>query len=279
MTVIQDAARGSLEAIGMLDLLENDRRPTFVVPLDTASFAHTAPIQPIFHNKSMRQFPALQHAICTEPTTGAFKWPAGQSYDDFRHWTCQAHGATASFDAPINYRNLTWDAITIHGRWNVISGRLGSQPYTTSFMDTLMRAGPGKSELRSSSPASPTSNARFNLPRSHRRGESMGQSKEGQTPSLMSVSDIRDLNDTHGKQGDSSSDDEETGSAYPGQNSQDSTVAVPAHQYDKLVVDLRLQREELIKKTRLMDQLAAMEAVAIAVTTADGEIVFCNEAW
>jgi len=285
---------GPLQAVGMLDLLESDRRPTFVVDLETNLPTSIGPLCPIFYNQTLRSFPSLQNAICDDSGVRDFHWPTDQSYADFRRWVGQLHDNTMPNYTPVTFRNMTWDVATVKGRWNVVSARLGTRPYTSSFMDTLLLSPPGgsSSSVYTSSASTPslTHPSTRHTPSSGTYNAGSGDSEffharnasgsyfvypDGvcgtvKPPSLEEMQDGSVSEPRTPSFGAVSSPDSPRTS-----NQQDVLTTLDP----RLMNELRFQREELVKKTGLIDRIAAIEAVAISVTTADGELVFANDEW
>ena len=291
---------GSLEAVGMLDLLENDRRPTFVVDLETNLPTSNGPLCPIFYNETLRNFPSLQNAICDDSGVRDLHWPTGQSYADFRRWVGQRHDNTVVPDyMPVTFRNMTWDVATVKGRWNVVSARLGVSPYTSSFMDTLLFSdvSGSSSSVHTSSASTPSfcsSQTRHTSP------SATSNTSPGDAESLHNRHD-RSASGSYFNYTDDACDpvkppnlDEvqnESGSEQKSWSLSSGAVGSPDSPRTRnqqaaltaldprLMNELRLQREELVKKTGLIDRIAAIEAVAISVITVDGELVFANDEW
>ncbi|KAL1310499.1 hypothetical protein AAFC00_000785 [Neodothiora populina] len=274
----------------MVELLENDRRPIFIIDLDIESAYTVAPLQPVFYNESLRRFPALQEAICKDTAKSAHNLPHLESYGSFKRWICQHYHASNLNYAPINFRAMTWDAITV-GHFNVISARLGARPYTASFMETLLLTGPAKSEFdlgetyspglsslrnRYTPLSGPSSTGLEDPTAHHSRSVSVsyfspfpgGSTLERDTPEesepLLSDKLLLDTSVSNPTTTDELSNYE-----------RDLLVS----RYMQTLADLRIQREETIKRTDLLDRISAIEAVAISVISADGELVFANEEW
>ena len=101
----------TLRAVGMLDLLENDPRPTFVI--DTSP-GNEAP--PIYWNAAMASHHSgkLLNAVISEASVEGIKRGTPQ----FQTWFL-SHEA---MDQPFVYRNFRWFKILVANHWNVISG-------------------------------------------------------------------------------------------------------------------------------------------------------------
>ena len=96
----------SLRGVSMLDLLESDLRPTFVLDATLANEPRESKIHPVYWNAAMA-------TIHSGRLLQAFKGVA------FSHFS---HGIDRRHDRPFLYRGFSWTRILILGRWAVISG-------------------------------------------------------------------------------------------------------------------------------------------------------------
>jgi hypothetical protein len=97
---------GDLRHVGMLDLLECDPRPTFVLDSTLMNELRESDIHPVYWN------PAAA-TVDTGRLLHAYK---GLAFSQFSRWFEQED------DSPFNYLGFSWMKILVAGRWNVISG-------------------------------------------------------------------------------------------------------------------------------------------------------------
>ena len=102
-----------LERLGLLQFLEKDIRPTFIVELKNCS----SEILPLaFRNSALIARPDLMRSVTGRDLnkTGA---PALRPNVGFRKWL-QGHGSTAGF----LFSNTIWSNTTVDNRWAIVSG-------------------------------------------------------------------------------------------------------------------------------------------------------------
>ena len=126
-----------LNGVGLVELLDSDSRPTFVLDLDSdylvfGDFQND--IRPIFCNAALRLHDQLLESVTGGDKNGAGKRTNNATYDDFRAW---ATGVTRFDDSrdvfPLTllYRDMLWVGATIRKRWRIISG---NQCYDTTHL-------------------------------------------------------------------------------------------------------------------------------------------------
>ncbi|EHA53305.1 autoinducer 2 sensor kinase/phosphatase luxQ [Pyricularia oryzae 70-15] len=127
-----------LNSLTVLDVLDSDSRPTFVLDLDPdTSPERLEAIVPVFCNAALRQHERLYDGIVGLDASGVAEpsvdgAPEIQSvearsyaYHDFRRW---ATGVTPHDDSKdvfplsILYADLLWTGSTVHKRWRIVSG-------------------------------------------------------------------------------------------------------------------------------------------------------------
>lgn len=131
MTAIsQDRAAGTsmalpaLADIRMIELLECDARPTFILDLERTRDPYDERLHPVFSNASLQRLP---HII--GPATMRKDLPAGddelEQYSQFKGWATDPppYDHTAdTYTVPYGYQNLSWTCSTLRKRWRIISG-------------------------------------------------------------------------------------------------------------------------------------------------------------
>ncbi len=124
-------AAPTLSDIGMIELLECDPRPTFILDLERAQPPYHGLLHPVFSNASLQRLPRglLPARIGEDVTADEDKLEQHldelEQHLDFKEWatrlpTC---GDTADgYSLPFNYHNLSWTSLTLRERWRIISG-------------------------------------------------------------------------------------------------------------------------------------------------------------
>ena len=122
--VVTSMAPPALSAIGMIELLECDSRPTFILDLERTQDPYDAPLRIVFSNPSLHRLPRILDPAQMRKDIPADAWELGQ-YPQFKEWASSplthdrlAGGYTTSFE----YQNLFWTSSTLRKRWRIISG-------------------------------------------------------------------------------------------------------------------------------------------------------------
>lgn len=126
------SALQQLDAIGLVELLEHDGRPTFI--LDLEARLDDTKLQPVFCNASLRSSPGLQEVVFG---TTQLHLECGlcesRTYSEFKEWASNSTGHAVSPDGnPLgfSYNGVVWTSFVLRGQWRLISGnhvqRVGS---------------------------------------------------------------------------------------------------------------------------------------------------------
>lgn len=118
-------ASPALGDIGMIELLECDSRPTFILDLDdTIQDPNDKRLDTAFSNASIQR---LSHIL--DPAQVRRDTPMGynvvEQFSRFRKWATSSstHDSTADgYIIPFEYQNLLWVGSTLRKRWRIISG-------------------------------------------------------------------------------------------------------------------------------------------------------------
>lgn len=113
-----------LSSIGVLELLEQDERPTFIVDLaDTWNYG-TATLRPIFVNQSLKSQDGLEMLLTGDGISEASS-PSLYPFMQFKSWILSASvdGESLAVCLPsFVYSNITWTCSTLRKRLRIISG-------------------------------------------------------------------------------------------------------------------------------------------------------------
>jgi hypothetical protein len=107
----------------MIDVLEQDPRPAFVVDLYDYSNGSVdgseGALVPIFCNKAFREQPGLLDIVRGQSSPIDYGQPSSSTYVAFAKWTVQKD----SPDVPrgFSYDGMSWTSATINGRWKMVN--------------------------------------------------------------------------------------------------------------------------------------------------------------
>ncbi|KAH6853355.1 hypothetical protein B0I37DRAFT_4444 [Chaetomium sp. MPI-CAGE-AT-0009] len=134
-----------LQGIGVVELLEQDERPTFIIDLDDPASFHPGPLHILYANVALRTTPHLLHLLQLNQV-GSRHSP---EFAGFKAWAVSLVGdksgtsSAAARSAP--YAGVPWTFSTLRGRFRIIRG------YQTITFDTP--ASPSQTQVSESSSA------------------------------------------------------------------------------------------------------------------------------
>lgn len=114
----------ALGDIGMIELLECDSRPTFILDLDRTQYPNDDRLDTAFSNVALQR---LSGILCPaqEARYTVVNDDALEQFWLFKDWATSSstHDHTADgYTIPFEYQNLFWIASTLRKRWRIISG-------------------------------------------------------------------------------------------------------------------------------------------------------------
>ncbi len=122
--VVPSMAPPALSDIGMIELLECDSRPTFILDLEQTQDPYDKPLRIVFSNASLHRLPRILDPAQMRRDIPADAWELGQ-YPQFKEWASSPltydHLADG-YTTPFEYQNLSWTSSTLRKRWRIISG-------------------------------------------------------------------------------------------------------------------------------------------------------------
>lgn len=125
-----------LNSIGILELLEQDERPTFIVDLGERQNYGPGPLHLSFANMSLRSYDGMQ-ALVSGLSPGDASSGA-KSFLHFKSWLLSAAVQGESLNVclpPFSFANMTWSCSTLRKRLRIISGAFNSPlPNSTAAM-------------------------------------------------------------------------------------------------------------------------------------------------
>ena len=114
----------ALGKIGMIELLECDSRPTFILDLERTQDPYDEHLHTDFSNASLQRLPRILDSAQLRRGLPAENSELEQ-YSQFKEWATSssttdhiADGYTNSFE----YQDLLWTTVTLRKRWRIISG-------------------------------------------------------------------------------------------------------------------------------------------------------------
>lgn len=118
-----------LGSVGVVELLEHDTRPTFIV--DIGDYANYAPesytLQILFSNSALRSNTSIWEAVAGKPPEQPMAETVSHATNQFRGWLLTAATQGDEWDAnptPVEHAGIMWSCYTIRKRLRVVSGAL-----------------------------------------------------------------------------------------------------------------------------------------------------------
>ena len=109
----------ALSDIGMIELLECDSRPTFILDLEGVQHVSEEVLHSVFSNASLKRLPRILYPAHVKGGDEL------EQYLDFKEWATRSptYRQTAEgFTNPYSYQDISWTCSTLRERWRIISG-------------------------------------------------------------------------------------------------------------------------------------------------------------
>ena len=119
----------NLDQIGVLELLEQDERPTFVLDLADRVNCEPGPIKTLFVNASLRASSLILDMIAGRAGQESPGLTAAAAFSDFKAWATSYVKAHESLDIALPsffYAGFTWSVSSLRKRFRVIKANPGS---------------------------------------------------------------------------------------------------------------------------------------------------------
>jgi hypothetical protein len=107
-----------LQQVAMLDLLEYDPRPTFILDGVNAIHGHMDSVLPVYHNPALARLEGGQFLATIRGKHLSLSTQEHRMLSKFQSWTT-SQGATVS---PYTYQGYSWIKVLLDKRWRVIFG-------------------------------------------------------------------------------------------------------------------------------------------------------------
>lgn len=160
-------ALSSLDGIGVIEMLEQDSRPTFIIDLQPLALIASCGMNIVFCNKSLQAIDYLRELLLADPVSSCASSPSSivaedetaRDIDEFREWATTTGSLLSKegYNSSHTFRELLWTSVTLRDRWRLISTSYiasqaaGSTSNSHSPLETL---DPDNTELRERSEAS-----------------------------------------------------------------------------------------------------------------------------
>ncbi|KAG8624677.1 hypothetical protein KVT40_007744 [Elsinoe batatas] len=157
-----DTSSGIISSISVVELLEQDERPTMIVDLSESGNYGSGQLRPLFTNSSLRSYSGL-----VELVTGAFEQvlsegDSAQTFMQFKSWLLSAtvNGESLNVCLPsFKFAGLSWSVSTLRKRLRLVSGTFlqdatspGQRHVKSSPLDITPKF---KADAKPSSPVEP----------------------------------------------------------------------------------------------------------------------------
>ncbi|KAF4974490.1 hypothetical protein FZEAL_8612, partial [Fusarium zealandicum] len=122
-----------LQGIGVIELLEQDERPTFLIDLDNAANAIRAGLHILYYNASLR----ASHEVLQSLTMNQEDGSPDTDFGRFKTWMmapAKSRGPSGTNSAMHIYAGITWTFSTLRRRFRFISGHASLSPRPSSAL-------------------------------------------------------------------------------------------------------------------------------------------------
>lgn len=124
-----DPSLALISSIGVVELLEQDERPTMIVDLGDSSNYGAGQLRPLFVNSSLRSFGELLQSVTGQSGEASTDVPGTRSFVEFKSWVLSAavNGESLNVCLPsFNFGGVSWSCSTLRKRLRLISGALNA---------------------------------------------------------------------------------------------------------------------------------------------------------
>lgn len=129
-----------LGSVGIVELLEQDERPTFIV--DTGDFANYMPessrLQILFSNNALRSNPSTWELVAGRPTGSPSDDDTAHATQQFRGWLLSTGVQADSSEvnpSPVEHGGIVWTCYTLRKRLRVVSGSISAPAIVLPALD------------------------------------------------------------------------------------------------------------------------------------------------
>ncbi|PSK53101.1 Hybrid signal transduction histidine kinase K [Elsinoe australis] len=120
-----DSSIGMISSIGVVELLEQDERPTFIIDLGDSSNYGAGQLRPMFTNSSLRTYSGLLQLVTGASEENHLEGGDDKSFIQFKSWLLSAavNGESLNVCLPsFKFAGLSWSCSTLRKRLRLLSG-------------------------------------------------------------------------------------------------------------------------------------------------------------
>ncbi|MCJ1302114.1 hypothetical protein MMC08_004915 [Hypocenomyce scalaris] len=124
-----------LGQVGIIELLEQDERPTFIIDLGNSTNFQPGPLQIVFANAALRGYPGFVDMLSGRNHQHSPVYAVTTTFPEFKAWSISFVKNHRSLDVSLPsflYAGVTWTSSTLRKRLRLISGNLSSIPTSIS---------------------------------------------------------------------------------------------------------------------------------------------------
>lgn len=124
-----------LGQVGIIELLEQDERPTFIIDLGNPTNFRPGPLQIVFANAAIRGYSGLLDMITGKVHMASPDYAVTSTFPEFRAWSTsfvKDHESLGVSLPTFIYGGSSWTCSTLRKRLRLISGNLSSMPTSIS---------------------------------------------------------------------------------------------------------------------------------------------------
>ncbi|PHH73226.1 hypothetical protein CDD82_5601 [Ophiocordyceps australis] len=149
----------AIQGIGVIELLEHDERPTFLIDLANPVNVTRTGLNILYYNNSLRACPDIYNLVTVDSDAGS---PA-DAFDSFKAWVYTIFKNVEGSDLQLPYHEygyITWTCTTLRHRYRFVSGNISAASWRHSnspfrlSVDSVALA-PDDSALSPSMPVTP----------------------------------------------------------------------------------------------------------------------------
>ncbi|KAK0118177.1 hypothetical protein ONS95_012482 [Cadophora gregata] len=120
------AGMQTLESVGVVEILEQDERPTFIIDLaNTTNFTPGSPLQLVFANAALRAYESILEMVTGKADLDSPGVAVTNDFPEFKAWALSYVKNSESMDVclpSMKYGGFTWNCSTLRKRLRLISG-------------------------------------------------------------------------------------------------------------------------------------------------------------
>ena len=120
-----DTSLGMISSIGVVELLEQDERPTMIVSLSDSGNYGPGPLRPIFVNSALRSYGGLLDLVTGQAEEDGMEASGSHAYVQFKSWLLSAavNGESLNVCLPaFSYAGISWSCSTLRKKLRLVSG-------------------------------------------------------------------------------------------------------------------------------------------------------------